>query len=286
LGASIVAPKADDDVNESNRKALEKPNVFREFLNSINGRIIPPPDICKNTLMRKYHLSKEEADACYKVLMKNINDFKLFTSNAQGKKFLRLDKLSSTVVSEETQEKEAKEGSMEAETRQEHKEVTTEKETEPSSLKEEQRQVQKQIFVAHGKNKKPLEQLTKILTKYKLPHIVASDEPHRGRPIGVKVGEEMKKCTAGIFIFTADEESKDEDGKVIMKPNDNVVYELGAGSVLYTNKIIILREEGVNFATDFTELGRITFDKDKLDAKGLEIMSELAALEIIKFSVT
>ena len=70
-----------------------------------------------------------------------------------------------------------------------------------------EKQIPKQIFVAHGKNKKPLEQLEKILNKFKVTYKVAISEPHGGRPISGKVAELMKNCTLGIFIFTADEET-------------------------------------------------------------------------------
>ena len=65
----------------------------------------------------------------------------------------------------------------------------------------------------------------------------------------------------------------------------NVVYELGAGSVLYGKKIVIFREEGVDFASDFKELGYIPFETNKLDAKGLDLLKELAGLGIIKFEI-
>ncbi len=50
------------------------------------------------------------------------------------------------------------------------------------------------IFVAHGKNKKPLEQLKKILDQFKIPYKVAIEEPNLGRPIGTKVREIMHAC--------------------------------------------------------------------------------------------
>jgi predicted nucleotide-binding protein len=47
-----------------------------------------------------------------------------------------------------------------------------------------------------------------------------------------------------------------------------VVYELGAASKLWERRIIILREEGVNFPSDFKDLGYITFDGDDIATKG------------------
>jgi hypothetical protein len=64
------------------------------------------------------------------------------------------------------------------------------------------------IFVGHGKNKKPRDQLTKILGQYGIPFKVAEDEPNRGRPIPIKVKETMEECGAAILIFSADKEHR------------------------------------------------------------------------------
>src|SRR2546428_274079 len=93
----------------------------------------------------------------------------------------------------------------------------------------------KQIFIAHGKNKKPLDQLQKILDQFGVKYKVAINEPNKGRPISSKVAELMKACTSAIFIFTADEKTQDAEGNVKYRPSDNVVYELGAASALYDN---------------------------------------------------
>jgi len=96
----------------------------------------------------------------------------------------------------------------------------------------------------------------------------------------------MRECTSGIFIFTADEETTDEKGQKVMRPSDNIVFELGAGTILYGEKIVIFREDGVSFGSDFTDFGRITFEHDKLDAKGIELFKELIAQGLIQLNPT
>lgn len=144
----------------------------------------------------------------------------------------------------------------------------------------------KQIFVAHGKNKKSLEQLEKILKKFKVTYKVDDDEPHEGRPVSEKVADMMKDCTSGIFIFTADEKTIDKDENEIWRPSDNVVYELGAASVLYGKKIVILKEKDVSFASNFSDLGYIPFDKDNLEAKAADLMLELINLGFMQLTPT
>ena len=128
--------------------------------------------------------------------------------------------------------------------------------------------------------------MERILNRFKVTYKVAEEEPHRGRPIGTKVAELMKACTSGIFIFTADEETTDSEGKKVYRPSDNVVYELGAASVLYGNKIVILKEDIVTFASDFSDIGYISFEKDKLDTKAADLMVELIGLGFLQVMPT
>jgi hypothetical protein len=65
-----------------------------------------------------------------------------------------------------------------------------------------------------------------------------------------------------------------------------VVYELGAASVLYGKKIVILKEKDVDFASDFSDLGHIPFEKDKLDATAADVMVELIGLGFLEVRPT
>lgn len=141
------------------------------------------------------------------------------------------------------------------------------------------------IFVGHGKNKKPRDQLTKILGQYGIPFKVAEDEANRGRPIPIKVKDTMEECGAAILIFSADEELFDRDRNSVWRPSENVVNELGAASIMYDSRIIIFREESVNLATNYESIGYITFEHDDLTAKANDLFRELIAFEILKVSV-
>jgi predicted nucleotide-binding protein len=141
------------------------------------------------------------------------------------------------------------------------------------------------IFLGHGKNKKPLTQLTKTLDQLGIPYKVAEEEPNLGRPISTKVRQTMSECGAGILIFTADREYQDKDGNPIWLSSENVANELGAAAVMYDDRIIIFKEEGVELASNYSGIGYITFEKDKLDAKVPDLLRELVAMKILKVSV-
>jgi Predicted nucleotide-binding protein containing TIR-like domain len=144
----------------------------------------------------------------------------------------------------------------------------------------------KKVFIAHGKNRTPLDQLKKALDQFKVKYAVALDEAHQGRPISAKVAQLMsEECSSGIFIFTADEQfTKEVDGKAeeVWRPSENVVFELGAASILYENRIVIFKEKGVSFPSDFSDLGYIEFEKDQLVAEIGSLFQELVSLDILE----
>ncbi len=145
----------------------------------------------------------------------------------------------------------------------------------------------KKVFIAHGKNRVPLEQLKKALDTFKVSYAVAVDEANQGRPISKKVASLMRdECSSGIFIFTADErflrEAKSGDPEEVWRPSENVVYELGAASILYENRIVIFKEKGLTFPTDFSDLGFIEFEKDQLVAELGALFKELVELDILE----
>jgi len=140
------------------------------------------------------------------------------------------------------------------------------------------------IFIAHGKNKKPLEQLKKVLEQFRIPYKIATEEPNLGRPISAKVREIMEACNCAILIFTADEEFKNSKGETIWRPSENVVYELGASGYLYDNRLVIMKEDSVTFPSNFHDIGYISFEKDQLEAKAMDVLKELIGFGIVKVS--
>ena len=272
LGMSIVAPTNDEEKQRGLLQALTNSPLMKTVLEFYNGKQLPREELLKNSLKREFNVSSEHVNDCYNILMKNIEDFNLI-DDSEGNRCLYLSILD--------------DNEQESETDTEVESLISENKTEePAITKESQEEKIKQIFVAHGKNRKPLEQLKNILDQFHIPYKVAIDEANKGRPISQKVSELMRECTSAIFLFTKDEETKDMEGSTIYRPSDNVVYELGAASVLYGNKIVIFKQEDVSFGSDFKDLGYISFDDDNLDAKAMDLMKELVGFGLLKVSAT
>ena len=94
----------------------------------------------------------------------------------------------------------------------------------------------------------------------------------------------MESCNCAILLFTADEELFDKDRNSIWRPNENVIHELGASSYLYGSRIVILKEENVTMASNYKDLGYISFPTDALEAKTMDVLKELIGFGIVKIS--
>ncbi len=92
----------------------------------------------------------------------------------------------------------------------------------------------------------------------------------------------MKECGSAILIFTKDEQFVDSDGNEIWRPSENVVYELGASSLAYDDRVVIFMEEGLTFPANFDSIGHITFQPDAIEAKTMDLLKELIGFGLLK----
>lgn len=292
LGRRIVSPTEEGDDVAAKVVAMLQPRLEKAFFDKYNRAKFPPDHIGPNVL-NQMGLEKERAVRAFEVLKQNGTFTGVIRTTKTGL-FVALD---SPVAPPPELTSEAGISGDAVDTLEDLGITDTPEASDETpraglapparaAVAKPQNDKPKQLFVAHGKNHKPLEDLKKILTEFKIPYKVAVDEANKGRPISAKVAELMNECSAGIFIFTKDEkffrEGKDGAHEEVWRPSENVVYELGAANIMWDRKIIIVREDGVNFPSDFSDLGYITFKDGDIGSRTLEIFKELIALELVE----
>ena len=222
LGNSIVAPTPDEDVNALKRRALETPDIFQKVFASLNGKIIPPLDSFKNMLIRNYHLDKSDAEACYEILVQNINELGL-SEDIQGKVYLRLDRLGASEKGEEEK------GVHETEEKEK-----LEKERQPPTIAQGK---VPWVFISHSKNKKILDQIKQMLSFGTFKYEIAEERETIAIPLSDKVFGLMQKCNCAIINISADEEKRQGETYGI---NENVLIEIGGAFLHYDKRVILV----------------------------------------------
>lgn len=281
-GKAVVAPTSPEERQRALFEAAFRPDVFRRVYDYYRGKKLPDPQFLANTLTREFGVPKESVEKFVEVFLANLDHLRLIKEGPTGK-WLATDM--PTPAEAATDESTSSGG--ESQEQEQLAAVSEIRRPKPaaSAPADAGRSQKNAIFVGHGKDKGPLDQLKKILGEYQLPYKVAEDEANKGRPISQKVAETMHECGAAILIFTADEEFTDKDGNVVYRPSENVVFELGAASALYGSRIIIFRDSRVQFPSNFKEIGYITFEVNQLAAKVNDLFRELIGFGLIKISV-
>lgn len=283
LGLRIMKPLQPEEALQGKVQACLGVEILAKIYRSFNKQKLPEAKFLKNTLERTHKLDSEYAEELTTLIVENAK-FCGILQDISGSKYIRMDEPSlahATGVQHPANDSGADETQVDSGGA--FVRAKTPADAPPPAFPLEKKP---KLFLAHGKNQKPLNELKKILEGFGIQFVVAVDEPHAGRPISRKVAGLMEDCTAGIFIFTKDELflRKTPAGltEEIWRPSENVVYELGAAGILWDQKIIILREDGVNFPSDFSDLGYITFRESEIGAKAMEIMKELIAFKLLK----
>jgi predicted nucleotide-binding protein len=281
LARDIVAPLSDEGKNKALFQAAFTPPLFKSIFGSYKGRKVPDMQFFQNALVRDFGVSRDQAVRCAAVFYENADYVGLIRQATTGKWLA--SEPTGIATQEELEETVDAVGSETVQHSAEQQLPSLQARTEPKT--QVVPPAKNAIFLGHGKNRAPLQQLEKFLSEYKIPYKVVVDEANKGRPISQKVADSMHECGAAIIIFTADEEFKDLNGQTIFRPSENAIFELGAASALYGSRVVIFKEAGVTFPTNFRDIGYIEFDKDRLDAKVSELFRELIAFKLITVSV-
>jgi predicted nucleotide-binding protein len=287
LGLKIAKPMRPEEALHGKVAACLNVEVLAKVWRQFNKQKLPDAKFLKNTLERTYGLESEQADEFAALIVDNAKYCGIL-QDISGSKYIRMEEPSLAAVTDSRGEQipandvDEDDGNDNVTTFESAPQFSSPPSTPPPAAVVEKKP---KLFLAHGKNTKPLEELKKILDGFGIQYVVAVDEPHAGRPISSKVAQLMNECTAGIFIFTKDELFFRQQPKGEMtetwRPSENVIYELGAAGILWEKKIIILREDGVNFPSDFSDLGYITFKEGDISAKAMEIMKELITFKLL-----
>jgi predicted nucleotide-binding protein len=277
LARDIVAPTSEEAKNRALFQSAFTPVLFKSIFGAYKGKKVPDMQFFQNALARDFGVSRDQAARCAAIFYDNAEFLGLVRQATTGKW------LASEPVGGAPQEEPTSDASGGGESGRRYPEAEQPARPEPSASAAAP--AKNAIFLGHGKNTIPLQQLEKFLSEYGIPKRVAVDEANKGRPISQKVADLMNECGAAIIIFTADEEFKDANGQAIFRPSENTIFELGAASALYGSRVVIFKESGVTFPTNFRDIGYIEFDKDRLDAKASDLMRELIGFKLITVSV-
>lgn len=285
LGQAISSPTEEGERERSLVTALMQVSLFKDIYELYKGKKKPERQYLVNTLVREFKVDTKSAESAADIFLENLRFVGLIKTTPGGEWITNEPTLMPSPAADDDDDDDDEPEEVEGDVVPPGDSTDETPVNPPPAVEQQKKKRPNKLFVGHGKNKKPLEQLTALLRDLNIPYLVAENEPNAGRPISAKVRQTMEQCGAAILIFTADVEYFDKDQNSVWRPSENVSHELGAASVMYDDRIIMFKEEAVTLASNYSGIGYIPFEKDKLDATMSALLRELLALGLLTFSV-
>jgi predicted nucleotide-binding protein len=264
LGRRCVAPTSEGEDVAARNEAAMRPQTLRQFFEKYDKNKFPDDKIAKNVLQHNFGVP---AERCAEVLaiVKDNGAYVGVLHNTKTGLFVALNNPEpSASISVEPPESPAADEDKVADTptiaeiKGTHPAI---KQSEAPAKPAEATPTAFKVFISHSKNMEVVEQVKEILGLYDINFELAVEEETTAIPVPDKVLDAMRRCTAGVMVVTADEQSKSGNEYTI---NNNVLIEIGAAFVLYNKRVVLLWDKRLKVPSNLQGLYRCEFEGNEL----------------------
>lgn len=123
----------------------------------------------------------------------------------------------------------------------------------------------RRVFITHGKNKKFLDAIKKLLGFGEMTPVVSVEKQSVSKPVPDKVMDDMRACGAAIIHVDAERTVHDSESNEITLVNENVLIEIGAAMALYGRRFILLVHADVKLPSNLQGLYEVRYSSADLD---------------------
>ncbi|MDE2747014.1 MAG: hypothetical protein OXI41_13665 [Chloroflexota bacterium] len=119
------------------------------------------------------------------------------------------------------------------------------------------------IFIFHSGDARQIEELRGILDQWHVSYVIGSDMRGAGSPVPEAIAEQIRQCSGAIFVVSAGEDPAAGGGeRESVNRKSELDYLLGAASLQYGRKIVILEDTGAPLLGHLEELELIRFENE------------------------
>ena len=265
-GESIVAPKGGEERRAALVSAATHPDLFAQFYRKLDGKRLPEDPYAQNMLQREFGTHPDLMRECLDIIKANglfvgvlrQVDGSLSVDLTRGGDPLREQ---SPPVDEEDMR-------------------PVPVESDPHGGPEFLQRPAGRIFIGHNGDGDAVRFVREVLDQFAIPHAYVDEEDGDRSPVPVRVSEEMRNCTAAVLVLVG---PGGADDPAAGRPVDRMLYQLGAASVLYGGKIVVLAEVGLELQSgELSGLHTVEFEPNAPGEAGLSLLRELYRVGAVK----
>ena len=263
-GGAVIAPQRSGERRQALLEAALAPELFRRFFQMLDGKRVPEDTYAQNMLQRELGLHARLTDECLRIIKAN-GLYVGILGAVGGSLYVSLSgaHLPEEVADTSAQPEHPPSGRADAD------KIADVQSAEQVGVRPGGR-----IFIGHSGTPDIVDFVKTVLDEFDIQYGVAETDYDSQRPVTAEVSGRMRECSAAILVFARLSLARVSGGREVPS-TDMMVYQLGAASVLYGDRVISLREKGVQTDGPDTGFHALEFDREHLEDLGLPLMAEL-----------
>jgi hypothetical protein len=268
LGESVFTAADEADRHEALLAAALRPELFQSFYELLDGKRLPDDTNAAGILHREFAVDPELTAECLGIIKHN-GQLAGLLGDVGGSLYVSLAG---------SHRRPARNGQAPAMADRQFDGAVEEAEHEPDDVV-----AAVPLFIGHAGNSDVVDFLARILNSFDIPYRVVESDYQAGRPVAERVSREMRACGAAVLVF-ASPSDPEWAGRREEKRHEKLLYQLGAASALYGDRVVSLAEAGSNDAEHPSGFAALSFRRDRLDEMALSFLAELHRRGVIRVS--
>ena len=269
LGETVVAADSEATRISGLAEAAMNPDTFGGFYELLDGRRLPQSEYLHNILQRQLGVRPDLAEECLGILQDN-GEFAGIILEVDGEFLVRLPEPDTAV-----QPVVAPEGKVATELPTPYQ--TGGRQPDAPTHREPVRDAKKRIFIGQIGDSDAAKYVASMLEELGIS--TASPQIPEGDAdllVSQDVSQAMRESGAAILVFRS--------GDNAWSSRDKMIGMLGAASVLFDDRVVLLHESGEQMNIGLNELNHINFDRERPGESGLKLLIALHRSGVIKVS--
>ncbi len=267
-GQAIVAPRDQAEQRRALLEAALQPEIFGQFYRALDGKRIPEDEYAQGMLQREFGVHPELVAECLGIIKAN-GLFARILEEVGGSLYVNLKAAQDALADQPARPA----ADVAAPALPRSSTPAPEAEAAPAAATG-------MVFVGRGGSPEAVQVVKQLLEDFGIPYLAAEDPGEAaGLAVPPQTSAAMRQCCAAILVFARPGASGDASG---LPATARMLLELGAASVLYGSRVVVLREAGLDLSGAVSGLRSVEFQADRPQESALALLRELHRAGIVR----
>ncbi len=269
LGETVVGSNGDPENQRAIVEAATFPDTFGRFFEMLDGKRLPENANLRSILQRDLGVHPNLTEECLQIILDN-GEFAGIITETGGFRYVRLPVPQALDSPPQAPTSRTPPSDKRAVTK-----PHTEAEAPRTAVKEAD--ATNAIFIGHVGESLAANYVASLLDDFGIsssgPQIPEDDA---GILVPPEVSQAMRDSNAAVLVFRS--------GDNAWSSRDKMIGMLGAASVLFEDRVVLLHEDGASLSIDLDGLNHIDFDHDRPGESGMNLLRALHRAGVINVS--